>query len=315
VAHRRAKLTPLGRSILVERVLVEGWSASAVAEAMGVSRATVYKWLRRFQAEGPAGLNDRTSAPHRRPRALSRRQVARILRARDRLGWGPHRLGPALGHPRSTVYGVLRRAGAPRLGETDRPTRTPIRYERERPGELVHLDVKKLGKIPSGGGWRKLGRSHQTRLKQNERRGYDYVHVAVDDHSRLAHVEVLPDERGATCARFLQRAAERFAEAGISQIERVMTDNAWSYTHSRDFRDALVAIGARHRPIPPYRPQLNGKAERLNRTLLEEWAYVRLYRSNGARTASLSRWLDAYNRRRPHTALGGRPPISRVSTT
>lgn len=225
MGHRRAKLTPLGRRILVERVLVEGWSASAVAEAMGVSRATVYKWLRRFEAEGLDGLLDRSSAPHRRPRALPRRQVKRILAARRRLGWGPHRLGPALGHPRSTIYGVLRRAGVPRLGETDRPTRTPIRYERERPGELVHLDVKKLGKIPPGGGWRKLGRAGGHR-RRDRRTGYDYVHVAVDDHSRLAHVEVLPDERGTTCAAFLTRASERFAEAGIGRIERVMTDNA-----------------------------------------------------------------------------------------
>lgn len=314
MAHRRAKLTPLGRRILIERVLVEGWSASAVAEAMGVSRATVYKWLRRFEAEGLDGLVDRSSAPHRRPRALPGRQVNRILAARRRLGWGPHRLGPALGHPRSTVYGVLRRAGVPRLGETDRPTRTPIRYEREHPGELIHLDVKKLGKIPPGGGWRKLGRAGGHR-RRDRRIGYDYVHVAVDDHSRLAHVEVLPDERGTTCAAFLTRVSERFAEAGIDRIERVMTDNAFGYTRSRAFRAALEAIGSRHRPIPPYRPQLNGKAERLNRTLLEEWAYIRLYRSNEARLAALPRWLDAYNRRRPHTALGGRPPISRVSTT
>jgi transposase len=315
VAHRRAKLTPLGRRILVERVLVHGWSPSAVAEAMGVSRATVYKWLRRFEAEGPDGLSDRSSAPHRRPRALSRRQVRTILSARRRLGWGPHRLGPALGHPRSTVYGVLRRAGMPRLGETDRPTRTPIRYERDRPGELIHIDVKKLGKIPPGGGWRKLGRSHETRRAQLRGRGYDYLHVAVDDHSRLAHVEVLPDERGATCAAFLTRAAERFAELGSDRIERVMTDNAFGYTRSRAFHEALSAIGAAHRPIPAYRPQLNGKAERLNRTLLEEWAYVRLYRSNEARLAALPRWLDTYNRERPHTALGGRPPITRLSTT
>lgn len=315
MAHRRAKLTPLGRAILVERVIVLGWSVSAAAEAMSVSRATCYKWLRRFTNEGLEGLQDRSSAPHRRPRALSRRQVEMILSARRRFGWGPHRLGPLLGHPRSTIYGVLRRAGAPKLGEQDRPTRTPIRYERSRPGELVHIDVKKLGKIPPGGGWRKLGRSHETRLKHNEGRGYDFLHVAVDDHSRLAHVEVLADERGTTCAGFLARAAERFAESGICRIERVMTDNAWGYTHSRDFQAVLDAIGAVHRPIPPYRPQLNGKAERLNRTLLEEWAYVRLYRSNQARIAALPRWLETYNHRRPHTALGGLPPISRVSTT
>jgi transposase InsO family protein len=314
VAHRRAKLTPLGRTILVERVLVHGWSATATAEAMGVSRATVYKWLRRFEDEGRDGLVDRSSAPHRRPRALPRRQVKRILAARRRLGWGPHRLGPSLGHPRSTVYGVLRRSGVPRLGETDRPTRTPIRYERDRPGELVHIDVKKLGKIRQGGGWRKLGRQARPHLRTDVV-GYDYLHVAVDDHSRFAHVEVLPDERGTTCAAFLTRASEHFAEAGIGRIERVMTDNAFGYVRSRAFREALASIGAAHRPIPPYRPQQNGKAERLNRTLLEEWAYVRLYRSNEARLAALPRWLATYNRERPHTALGGQPPISRVSTT
>jgi len=193
VAHRRAALTPLGRRILVERVLVLGWTQAAVADGAGVSRATVSKWVKRYREEGPPGLEDRSSAPHRRPHALSPHQVQRILRARRRTGDGPHRLGPLLGHPRSTVYGVLRRHGCSRLALTDRVTRVPIRYERDHPGELLHVDVKKLGRIPPGGGHRVHGRGYRpARLR---RIGYDYLHVAVDDHSRVAFVQVHPDER------------------------------------------------------------------------------------------------------------------------
>ena len=312
MAHRRAKLTPLGRKVLVERVLVQGWSPASAAEAMGVSRATAYKWLARFAAEGLAGLQDRSSAPHRRPRALPEREVRRILAARSKTGWGPHRLGPWLGHPRSTVYGVLHRRGVPRLGDLDRPTRTIVRYEKDRPGELVHIDVKKLARIPAGGGWRKLGRS--TELRRRPTLGYDYLHAAVDDHTRIAFVEVHADERGETCAGFLQRASEHFGSLGIA-IEQVMTDNAKNYVVSRAFSQTLGELGAGHITTRPYRPQTNGKVERFNRTLLEEWAYVKLYRSNGARLLALGRWIEFYNARRPHTALGGRPPISRASTT
>jgi len=315
VAHRRAKLTPYGRAVLVERVLVHGWSVGEAAKAASVSGATVYKWLRRFREEGPPGLQDRSSAPHRRPRALSRSEVRRIVAGRRRLKVGPHRLGPELGHPRSTVYGVLRRAGLSRLAHLDRPTSTPIRYERSRPGELVHVDVKKLGRIRPGGGWKMLGRSVDTRRKRYEgRTGYDYLHAAVDDHSRYAYVEVHPDERGTTCAGFLARAAEHFAGLGV-RVEAVMTDQAKNYVLSRDFQAGLAEIGAHHVVTRPYRPQTNGKVERFNRTLLEEWAYVRLYRSNQARLDALPRWLRTYNSRRPHTALGGRPPASRLSIT
>jgi transposase InsO family protein len=314
VAHRRAKLTPYGRSVLVDRVLVQGWSVGEAAKAASVSAATVYKWLGRFRDEGHAGLQDRTSAPRRRPRALASSEVRRILACRRRLKLGPHRLGPMLGHPRSTVYGVLRRAGLARLAHLDRPSATPIRYERERPGELVHIDVKRLGRIRPGGGWRLLGRSAQTKAGKGRGAGYDYLHAAVDDHSRYAYVEVHPDERGGTCAGFLARAATRFAELGIP-IERVMTDQAKNYVLSGEFQQALAAVGARHVLTRPYRPQTNGKVERFNRTMLDEWAYARLYRSNGARLATLDRWVDTYNRERPHTALGGRPPASRLSTT
>jgi transposase-like protein len=226
VAHRRARLTPLGRRLLVDRVLEMGWTAAAAADAAGVSRATCYKWIRRFNAEGEAGLLDRSSRPRTCPGAIGPKAEREILAARRRLKRGPHHLAAVLGRPRSTIYGVLRRHGRGRLDHTDRPTGVPIRYEKDRPGELVHIDVKKLGRIPPGGGHRMLGRSTATRRAKGERRiGYDYIHACVDDHSRVAYVEVHPDERGETCAMFLLRACQFFADRG-GQVESVMTDNA-----------------------------------------------------------------------------------------
>ena len=311
MAHRRAKLTPFGRRLICERVLELGWTVAETATAAGVSRATAHKWVRRYREEGLDGLQDRSSKAHRCPHALPDRQVQRILRARRRLQCGPHQLAPAVGSPRSTIYGVLRRHQMSRLAHLDRPTGTPIRYERERPGELVHIDVKKLGRIPAGGGWRMRGRSSETRRTKPAGNGYDYLHVAVDDHSRVAYVEVHPDERGETCARFLGRAAGFFAEHGV-RIEQVMTDNALNYVRSDAFAETMAALQITHVRIPPYRPRANGKVERFNRTLAEEWAYRRLYRSNPERLRALDRWVDFYNHRRSHTALGGRPPISRL---
>lgn len=310
MAHPRAKLAEFGRQLIVDRVVTLGWSAAQAAAATGVSRATVYKWLRRFKAEGASGLADRSSRSSRYPRALPARQVARILRARRRWKQGPHRLAPRLGMPRSTIYGVLRRHHVSRLRDADRSTAIPIRYVRERPGELLHLDVKKLGRIPAGGGHRFLGRGQTPKSHHKSEIGYDFLHVAVDDASRLAYVEVHPDERDSTAAAFLVAAATHFADRGI-RIERVLTDQGTGY-RSRRFAENLRQIGAAHRWTRPYRPQTNGKAERFIKTLIEEWAYARFYASNQARLAALPRWLHFYNCRRPHTALKGQTPWATV---
>jgi len=231
-----------------------------------------------------------------------------VLALRGERRWGPHRIGYALGIPRSSVYAILLRAGRSRLADIDRPTRRVVRYQRERPGELIHIEVKQLARIPEGGGHRMLGRQAGRANQTRSGRRRDYLHAAVDDHSRLAYVEAHPDERAQTCAGFLARSAAFFARHGV-RVEQVMTDRAFAYCRSAAFNDALAALGARHMVIAPYRPQLNGKVERFNRTLLEEWAYQRLYRSNAERLASLAGWVDTYNRRRHHTALSGQTPM------
>jgi transposase InsO family protein len=312
VAHRRAKLTPLGRRLLVERVEVLGWPVRVAAESMGVSPATAYKWLGRFRTEGPAGLWDRSSRPHHSPRLAGSERVAQVLGLRAERRWGPHRIGYALGMARSSVYAILVRAGRSRLADIDRPTRQLVRYQRERPGELLHIDVKRLARIPDGGGHRLLGRQAGRPNQLRAGRSTDYLHAAVDDRTRLAYVEVHPDERADTCAAFATRAAAFFARHGV-QIQEVMTDRALAYCRSHAFPAALRQIGARHLVIRPYRPQLNGKVERFNRTLLEEWAYQRLYRSNRERLASLAGWVDTHNRRRHHTALSGLTPMEALN--
>ncbi|MDT0323706.1 IS481 family transposase, partial [Streptomyces millisiae] len=311
MSHRNARLTVHGRRLLVERVR-SGRPVAHVAAEMGVSRTTAHKWVRRFVAEGETGLADRPSrpwtTPHRTPDAVETR-VCELRRTRK---LGPARIGPILGLPASTVHRILVRHGLNRLAFLDRPTGAVIRrYERERPGELVHVDVKKLGRIPDGGGHRVLGRQAGRAAKTGV--GFDYVHSAVDDHSRLAYSEVLPDEKAATCAAFLRRAAAWFAGVGIDRIERVLTDNAWSYRKSTPWKQALADLGATGKLTRAYRPQTNGKVERLNRTLLDEWAYIRPYGSNSERTAALNDYLHTYNYHRCHTALEGQPPITRVN--
>lgn len=317
VAHRNARLTVYGRLLLVRRVRVEGRPVAHVAKELGVSRQCAHRWVARFDAEGEAGLVERSSRPHTSPTRTPAKVERRVLAARRRYRCGPARLAHHTGVPAATCGRILRRHGEPRLADCDPLTGTPIRatrhsaarYERARPGELVHVDVKKVGRIPAGGGWRAHGRSEKVRGRGI---GYDYIHAAVDDHSRLAYAEILPDEKGTTAAGFLTRASAWFAAHGIT-IERVLTDNAFAYRHSNAFHDAAAAIGAQQRFIRPHCPWTNGKVERFNRTLQTEWAYRRVYTSNTRRAAALPRWLHEYNHQRPHTALKGQPPISRVT--
>ena len=307
--HGNAPMTPRGRMIMIERIAA-GRPIAHVAAEMGVSRKTADKWWRRWVTEGEVGLEDRSSRPHRCPHQTPARVERRIVRLRQRRKLGPARIASIVGLPASTVHRVLCRHGLNRLAWMDRPTGRVIRrIHTDRPGELVHVDVKKLGRIPPGGGWRVHGRGnvvHHSKTKV----GYDYVHSAIDAHSRLAYSEILNNERGVTCAAFIERARTFFAEHGID-IEAVLTDNAKNYSRSTDFRAALAGI--EHRRIRPHRPQTNGKVERFNRTLADEWAYARVYRSNAARTRALDRWLHLYNHHRGHTALGGDPPITHAT--
>lgn len=303
--HANSPLTVRGRMMLVERI-GSGRPIAHVAAEMGISRKTATKWWRRFQEEGPDGLKDRSSRPRRCPHRTPAKVEQRILQLRRRRKLGPARISSIVDVPTSTVHQVLARAGMNRIAWMDRPTGQVIRrIHTDRPGELVHVDVKKLGRIPPGGGWRMRGREnvpHQSKTQV----GYDYIHSAIDAHTRLAFSEVHADERGPTCAGFWARAEAYFAEHDI-RVEAVLSDNAKAYL-GRDFTAALGPI--EHRLIRFRRPQTNGKVERFNRTLLDEWAYVRLYRSNAERTRALDRFLHTYNHHRGHTALGGRTPIS-----
>ncbi len=321
MSHGNARTTVHGRKLIVARHRA-GWRQAHIAAAMGISRKCVRTWIARYAAEGEAGLADRSSRPHTSPTRTPVEVEDRIVAIRTDERRGPDWIGAELGVPARTVSRVLVRRGQPRLcaldpmtGEVIRSSKqTATRYERSRPGELVHMDVKKLGRIPDGGGWRALGRAaRETTYDRTRKLGYDYVHSLVDDHSRLAYSEVLPDEKGATCAAFLARGAAYFAAHGIDRIERVMTDNAWAYKHS--LRGVCSAIGARQKFIKPHCPWQNGKVERLNRTLVSEWAYRQVFTSNDERTAALAPWLEYYNTERRHSALGGKPPISRLLPT
>jgi transposase InsO family protein len=308
--HRNARLTPAGRLLLCQRIDA-GWPVAHAAASMGISRDRAYVWWRRYQAEGVVGLEDRSSRPHRCPTRTRASRERRIVHLRRKRGLGPARIAGIVRLPASTVHAVLVRHGLNRLDHLDRPTRAPIRrMEMTRPGELVHIDIKKLGRIPRGGGWRIHGRA--ARPHAGARRpgnvGYAFVHSAVDAYSRLAYSEVLHDEQAVTAAAFWIRAAAFFASHRIT-IERVLTDNGSCY-RSHAFAAALGHVA--HSRTRPYRPATNGKVERFNRTLLAEWAYARPWTSNGQRTRALTTWLHLYNHHRHHTAIGG-PPISRVS--
>lgn len=325
MVHRNARLAEAGRLILVQRVL-SGRPVSHVAKELGVSRQCAHRWVSRFREHGRAGLRDRSSRPGTHPRATPEAVRARLidLRLSERLG--RDELARKVGVSPSTASRLIARAGLPPLHELDPVTgirirasrRTDHRYERERPGDLIHIDVKKLGRIPDGGGWRLDGPDtidHDRAGGERSRRiGFDYVHVAIDDHSRLAFAQILPDEKGLTCATFLADAAAFFAEHNI-QIREVMTDNAMNYRLSHDFQTILTTLKAKHILTRPHSPWQNGKAERFNRTMQEGWAYRHPFLSNQHRHDALAPWLHHYNYDRAHTACEGQPPISRVSQT
>lgn len=321
MSHGNARLTFHGRLLIVERHR-GGMPKAHIASAMGVSRKCVKKWIDRYDEEGLAGLHDRSSRPHTMPARTSPEVEAEVVAARAEHREGPDTLGPKIGVPARTVSRILRRHHVPYLRELDPMTgevirsskQTAVRYERDKPGELVHMDVKKLGRIPDGGGWRAHGRaSGSIQRDRSTKVGFDFVHSLVDDHSRLAYSEVLADEKGATCAGFLERAIGYFAAHGITRIERLMTDNAWAYRWS--LREVCAAHQIRQKFIRPHCPWQNGKVERLNRTLASEWAYRQAFTSNDQRTAALAPWLEYYNTQRRHSALEGKPPISRVLPT
>jgi len=307
MAHRNARLTPVTRLELVREVSA-GWPQAEVARRFRVSRHTVAKWVRRYREGGTAGLEGRSSAPHRHPRRTPPALEREICAVRRSQGFGPHRIAWALHIARSTVYAVLRRFGLNRLDRLHRVSRKVVRYEHPAPGDLLHLDVKKLGRIPDGGGHRVHGRT--TGTPRGRGAGHDYLHVAVDDHSRYAYVEGLPDERGPTCAAFLARAIAALKRRDVT-VRRVLTDNARAYG-SHAFRAVAAAHGLTLKLTRPYRPQTNGKAERFIRTLHDEWAYARSYRSNDQRPHELPRWLYRYNHRRPHGGIDGATPASRL---
>jgi transposase InsO family protein len=314
-------LTFYGRLLLVRRIREEGMPLAHVAKAMGVSRQCAHRWVARYDAEGPAGLWDRSSRPMRMPTRTSAQVEALVLAARAQHRRGQDWLGAELGVPARTVSRILRRHQVPRLCECDPLTgariraskTTAVRYEREHPGELLHMDVKKIGRIPDGGGWRAHGRKMgSTFAKKKARIGYDYVHALVDDHSRFAYAEIHDDEKAPTCDAFFARGVAAFAAAGITTIGAVMTDNHWSYTKNRAFAEHLADLGVEHILIRPHCPWQNGKVERFNRTLQTEWAYRQVFTTNQQRTRALAPWLTDYNTHRRHSALGGRPPISRL---
>ena len=312
MTHINAPLAPVGRARLASLIVNDGWSLRRAAERFQVSPATASKWAARYRAGQP--MADRSSRPHRSPRRCSRRLERRIVALRFNRRWGPHRIGYHLGVNRSTIERVLARYAMPKLAYLDQATglpvrrAKPIRYEKATPGELVHVDIKKQGRIPDGGGHRKFGRTIGNRNNHHGGRGYSFLHHAVDDHSRLAYSEILGDEKKETAAAFWVRANTFFAEAGIT-VTAVMTDNGSCY-RSGAFAAALGEI--KHVRTRPYRPQTNGKVERFNRTLAEEWAYAATYLSDEARAATYPSWLHYYNHHRPHTGIGGQRPSDRV---
>jgi len=301
--HKHARLTPRGRALLVDRILVQGLRIAEAAHAAGVSVRTAYKWLKRYREEGPAGLADRSSRPHACPHATPSTIAAQMLELR-RSRQTYRQIAQRLSVAPSTIARLLRRAGLHRLAELE-PALPENRYEHARPGQLLHLDIKKLGRIGSPGHRVTGDRSHRHRGI-----GWEYVHLAIDDHSRVAFASIEPDERGTSACKALIRTVRYYRSLGVC-FERVLTDNGTCY-RSRRFQRLLRRLGMRHLRTRPYTPRTNGKAERLVQTSLREWAYARAYDNSGQRAGALHDWLHHYNWHRPHASLGYKPPISRI---
>jgi transposase InsO family protein len=313
--HRNAALSWQARRRLALRVVDQGWTLSAAAKTAGVSVRCARKWVSRYRLEGERGLYDRSSAPRRVANRTASERVDVILALR-RLRFTAAEIADTLGMALSTVSGILTRSGMGRLGRIG--LEPAVRYERSRPGELVHVDVKKLARIQGGAGWRMRGGVQHynptfTDEHGHKRKtvGFEYVHIAIDDHSRLAYAEVLPDEKALTAVGFLRRAVAFYRRYGIN-VERLLTDNGPAYI-ALVHKAACTRLGIKHLRTRPYRPQTNGKAERFIRTLLAGWAYGAIYGSSAERTAALDGWLWHYNHRRRHSALGRQPPVSRTN--
>ena len=325
MSHANAALTPRARLRLAQLVVDRGWTHAAAAKMFMVAPRTAKKWADRYRNEGPAGMVDRSSRPKTSPTRTSPEVVRQIVRLRWRHRLGPVQIAGRLGMQASTVHAVLVRCRINRLSRIDRVTGEPLRrYEHPYPGSLIHVDVTKFGNIPDGGGWRYVGRTQgrhnaeATARRTGERGkryrpliGTAYVHTVIDDHSRLAYAEICTDERAATAIGVLERAVAWFADHGVS-VERVLSDNGSAYK-SYAWRDACAELGITPKRTRPYRPQTNGKIERFHRTLADGWAYARFYESTEQRNTALPTWLHFYNHHRAHSAIGGRPPITRLN--
>jgi transposase InsO family protein len=324
--HANAALTPRARLRLGRLIVDHGWSPARAAERYDVSWRTAKKWADRYRDEGPAGMVDRSSAPHRQPNRTPAPVVRKIVHLRWKQRLGPVEIGDRLGMASSTVHAVLARCGLNRLAHIDRATGEPIRrYEHEHPGDLIHVDVKKLGKVPDGGGWRYIGRQQglRNRARTAARTGAPkskyrqpligtcYLHTVIDDHSRVAYVEARDDETKETSVDVLRNAVAWFDERGVT-VHRVLSDNGGAY-RSFLWRDTCAELGVTPKRTRPYRPQTNGKIERFHRTLTEGWAFKKFYNSESARLAALPAWVHQYNHHRPHSAVGKAPPITRLN--
>ena len=325
MSHANAALTPRARLRLARLIVDDGWPVARAAERYDVSWPTAKRWADRYAEHGPAGMADRSSRPHRSPARTPQPLVRKIVHLRWKHRLGPVQIAGRLAMPASTVHAVLVRCRINRLSHIDRVTGEPVRrYEHPYPGAMLHMDVKKYGNIPDGGGWRYVGRAQGKRnrgatatrtgsrsARYDPRLGTAFVHTVVDDHSRVAYAEIRADETAATAIDVLGNAVAWFAARGVT-VERVLTDNGSAYK-SRAWHDACTQLGIRPKKTRPYRPQTNGKVERFHRTMTDGWARRRFYSSEHARRAALPAWLHHYNHHRPHTAIGGRSPVTRLT--